>query len=402
MRPFHLSLRIGGAMVSVVTTMYCTADVVQLRGGGQVEGAVARQEQERSPYAIVQIDGKLRVAIPETQIARVAESADLEEYRQRARATQEVASEHYELARWCKSKQLNAQCRHHHQRAIALDPDHKEARAALDYVFHEGKWIRNAERQKLRGMISVAGRDRLPEEVALRDARDELNIQVKKWTREIPKLRAAVMRGGDKGAEAFAKLAAIDDRNAAYAMASELGISAKQPRNLRLLWIERLGFFGNRPALEALVKTGLYDADFVVQEAVLETLQKVSPSTAIANYVLLLKSNDNAVVRSAAKALGYFPDPELVLPLVDALVTEHKREIPADQSTNVGFGSDGSGGMSTGGKAKIIAVKIENPPVLALLRTIEADADYGYNQLRWREHFARRLSSYSGDMRRDP
>ena len=378
------------------------ADVVELRGGGQIVGTVKRVEQERTPFAIVQVDSKLKIAIPESQIARVAESADLEEYRQRVTLTKEDANEHYELARWCKGKQLNAQCKYHYQRAISLEPEHKEARAALGYVNHDGKWIRNSELRKIRGMISVAGRDRLPEVVALRDAREEADLGVKLWSREVAKLRAAVMRDNDKSGEASAKLAAIEDPNAAPAMANELLTSQQQPQSLRLFWVERLAFFANRPAMEALVRTGLYDADSVVQEKALEALQKVSPSTAIANYVPMLKSNDNTLVRRAAKALTYFPDPEIALSLVDALVTEHKREIPADQGTSVGFGSDGSGGMSAGGKATIKIERIENPPVLSLLREIEPNADYGYNQLRWREHFAARLSSYGGDMRRDP
>ncbi|MGV3485768.1 MAG: HEAT repeat domain-containing protein, partial [Planctomycetaceae bacterium] len=195
------------------------ADVVHLRGGGQVEGTVKRVAAERAPYAVVQIDAGLSVLIPESQIARVADSTDLEEYRQRAKATSESAEEHYELARWCKGNQLHPQSRHHYQRAIAIDPEHAKSRAALGYVKYENRWIRDSELRKIRGMISVAGRDRLPEEVALRDALDETNVEMKRWNREIARLRAAVLRGGEKGAEAQAKLAAIEDPNASPAIA---------------------------------------------------------------------------------------------------------------------------------------------------------------------------------------
>lgn len=394
-------LQYGLALMLAFVVQPTTADVVELRGGGQVEGSVKRIEQERAPYAVVQVDSNLRVAIPESQIARVAESADLAEYRQRAKAAAEDAEAHYELGRWCKGKQLAAQSRHHYQRAIAIDPEHSKARAALDYVVHDQRWIRNSELRKIRGMISVAGRDRLPEEVALVEARDETNVDVKLWIREIARLRAAVLRGGEKGNEAIAKLAAIDNPLAAPAIAGELLDAPRQPQSLRLLWIDRLGLFANRPALEALVRTGLSDPDSVVRERALETLQRISPSTAIANYVPMLKSNDNATVRRAASALSYFPDPELALALVDALVTEHKREIPADQRTSVGFG-DGGSGMTTGGKAQIIVERVENPPVHSLLRQIEPEVDYGFNELRWRQHFAKRLSHYSGNLRSDP
>jgi hypothetical protein len=377
------------------------ADVVELRGGGQIEGAVKRNAQEKAPYAVVQVDPALRIAIPESQIARVAASADLEEYSEKVKATPDDADAQYELARWCKGKTLLAQYRHHLQRAIAVDPDHAKARAALGFVDHEGKWIRYSQLQKERGLIPVAGRYRLPEEVALLDARSESEIDTKRWTREISRLRAAVLRGGDKGAAASAALAAIQDPYAAPAMAAELVENVKQPQTLRLFWIERLYVFANRPALEALAKVGLNDPDSVVREKALEVLAKIAPGSAIATYAPMLKSNDNALVNRAANALTYFPDPEMALTLVEALVTEHKKEIPADQSTTVGFGG-GGGGLSSGGKAKIVVTQLQNPPVLAALRAIVPDADFGYDESQWRQYFARQLSSYSGDMRRDP
>jgi hypothetical protein len=260
------------------------ADVVELRGGGQVEGTVTRTTQEKAPYAVVQVDPKLRIAIPESQIARVAASADLEEYSKQAKATPDDADAQYELARWCKGKTLPAQYRHHLQRAIAIDPDHAKARAALGFVDHEGKWIRYSQLQKERGLISVAGRYRLPEEVALLDAQSEVDVDAKRWVREISRLRAAVLRGGDKGAQASAALAAIEDPRAAPAMAAELVENVKQPQSLRLFWIERLYVFANRPALEALAKVGLNDPDSVIREKALEVMSKIAPASAIATY----------------------------------------------------------------------------------------------------------------------
>lgn len=396
-------IRVILASVFASSAMISLADVVELRGGGQVDGVVQRIEQERAPYAIVNVAPKVKVAIPEAQIARVAESENLSEYRKLSAGTIDDAERQYELAIWCKKSQLLPQHKFHLQQAVAIDPDHSKARAALGYVSHEGKWIRHSQLQKERGMISVAGKYRLPEEVALLDAQSEINTDVKLWNREIARLRTAWMRGGEKGAEATAKLVAIDDPTAAYAMAKELTESGgKQPQSLRIFWVERLTAFANRPALEALVRTGIDDADSVVREKALQSLQKLSPSTAIANYVPMLKSNDNSLVRRAAIALTYFPEPEIALSLVDAIVTQHKREVPPGQGMNVGFGGDGSGGMSTGGKAQVVVTAVNNPPVLALLRQIEPEADFGYDQSRWRQYFADRLSSYEGGMRRDP
>ncbi len=379
------------------------ADTVEIRGGGQLSGSLKRLDVEKTPFVVVELDDKIRVAVPASQVGHVAAEENLAEYRQQAAKVGEDADQHYELARWCKEKLLLAQNKHHLQRTISLDPNHAKARAALGFVEQDGKWIRYSQQQRSRGLIPVSGKYRLPEEVALMESRDAVNLDSKRWSREIAKLRAAYMRGGDKGGEALMTLQAIRDPLAAYAIADELiKGAASQPQALRMMWVDQLTMFANRPAMEALVRVGLDDPNAAVREHALEALQKISPATAIANYLPRLKSNDNEVVKRAARALSYFPDPEIALALVDALITEHKTVIPASSNTNAGFGGDGSQGLSYGSKAQVRVDKIENPLVLSLLQQIEPDVNYGYNELRWRMHFAARLSSYQGDMRRDP
>lgn len=387
-------------LISLATTPIASADVVQLRGGGQVEGIVARVDPGKAPYAVVQVDDRIKVAIPESQINRVAEAEKLAEYREKVAATPAEAEQHYELARWCKQNLLNAQYRYHLQITVKLDSDHSRARTALGFANHEGKWVRVAELQKSRGLIAVGGKYRLPAEVMITQNQADAEAKSKAWQLEVTRLKKLVARGGDRAAEAQAAIVAIDDPFSAPAFAKEL-LDTTQSRESRLFWLEKLSRLANPPALEALAKVGLSDPDSVIREQSLQVLRDKAPALAIANYLPLLRSSDNAKVRNAAVALSYFPDPELAVPLIDALVTEHKKVIPANDRTNVGFNNAGGSGMSTGGKAQTIVTKVENLPVLTLLRQIEADVNYGYDQIRWRQHIAAKLSGYQGDMRRD-
>ena len=70
-----------------------------------------------------------------------------------------------------------------------------------------------------------------------------------------------------------------------------------------------------------------------------------------------------------------------------------------------GFGESSSGntnnGMSVGSKPKVVSKSKRNPAVLNLLREIESEADYGYDEQAWLEHFARQRGQFSGDLRRD-
>lgn len=395
------SICFAAAVVTAsVTLPSATADVVQLRGGGQVEGNVKRMDPGKAPYAVVQIDDRIKVAIPESQINRVAEAEKLAEYREKVAATPADAEQHYELARWCKQNLLNAQYRYHLQVTIKLDPDHSRARTALGYANDEGRWIRLTELQKSRGLIAVGGKYRLPAEVMITQNQADAETKSKAWQLEVMRLKKLVARGGDRAAEAQAAIAAINDPFAATAFAKELH-DTTQSRESRLFWLQKLAAIANPTALEALAKVGLADPDAVIREQALEVLREKSPALAIANYLPLLRSSDNAKVRNAAFALSYFPDPELAVPLIDALVTEHKKVKPASDQTSVGFNNFGGGGMSTPGKAQTIVMRVENLPVLTLLRQIEGDVNYGYDQIRWRQHIAAKLSGYQGDMRRD-
>lgn len=92
---------------------------------------------------------------------------------------------------------------------------------------------------------------------------------------------------------------------------------------------------------------------------------------------------------------------------VNALVTTRKIVTPAGAGMNLGFGDGGGGGngiggMSTGSQATVQNDTRTNPAVLSLLRIIEPEVDFGYNETKWRDYFASKKTAYQGDLRRDP
>lgn len=374
---------------------------VQLRGGGRLSGKVSRVDSGKAPYAVIEVDPGIKVAIPENQLASVAEPEAIAEYRRRAAETPQEAEAQYELAAWCQRSSLRAQARHHLQRVIRIDPSHERARDALGYVSYDGKWVREADLQKARGLVRINGKYRMPAEYVMTEAKESGEKRSKLWVRDIDRLKKQVARGGDRAAEAQAELAAIDDPLAAMAIGKELVEGVGQSRDLRLFWIDKLARLNSPAGLGPLLRVGLMEADPVVREKSLQTLNQLAPQAAKVFYVSRLSDNDNAVVRRAAEALSFFPDPELMLPLINALVTTHTKVIPADQSTSVGFNSAGGGGLTTGGQAQTLVSRIENPPVLETLQQLEPGANYGFDKRLWRMHLASKLSGYRGDMRRD-
>ncbi|MGI9471650.1 MAG: HEAT repeat domain-containing protein [Rubripirellula sp.] len=378
------------------------SDTVELSGGGHLTGQVNRN----GDTVIVRVDDEIQVALPGSRVRRVVDSDDLQAYLERSLLVGDDAEGHYQMAIWCVTGgnvpgDTQRYKRYHLERAIELNPDHAKARASLGFKKQDGKWVRTSDLMQGRGMITRAGRWELPEAVAIEDMQDSTNVDAKRWLKEVKRLVAAVQRNSSKAPEALDALKAIEDPLAATAIAEQLRDSrGKQSRAVRMMWVKLLGRFKNSVSVEALVKAGLVEDDDTIREAALDELVQYGAGSAVATYLPYLKKNDNRLVNRAARGLSWFPDPELALTYVDALVTKHTTEQAPGASINAGFGDNG-GGMQMGGKKKVYTEHIKNPSVLSLVKVIEPEADYGYNEQAWREYFASKRTSFSGDLRRD-
>ncbi|MFG0261890.1 MAG: HEAT repeat domain-containing protein, partial [Novipirellula sp. JB048] len=279
-------------------------------------------------------------------------------------------------------------------------PIYSRARAALGYVKEDNRWIRYSDLQRSRGMISVAGKWVLPEAAAIDEIQSSTNVDAKRWIKEVERLIRIAVRGGSKGDEALRTLQQIDDPLAATAIAKQL-LQENHSQRFKRLWVEVLGRFRNSVSVEALVRVGLREPDDVIREAALEQLQHYGSGSAVATYVNLLRSPNHRDVLLAARALSFFPKPELAPAYINALVTKHTETAAPGPGMQVGTSSSGGSGLAMGGKPKVTTRYFENPPVLTLLKMIEPEVDFGYDQLAWRRYFARKLGRSSGDLRRD-
>ncbi|MGB7344405.1 MAG: HEAT repeat domain-containing protein, partial [Pirellulaceae bacterium] len=340
-------------------------DTIELRGGGQVEGKVLRRvDTPQGGYVSIQVDEGISVAVEQARVARVRTSDDLAEYAAKAAEAGDDPEKHYELGRWCTGNHLPQQRLFHYQRAITLNPEHNLARAALDYVRDErGNWIPYALQQRNRGLVWASGGWQFPEAVAKSQMQTDANIEASKWTKTIAKLRSQFLGRGKKQQEAYQAIQAIKDPLAAGAIAEELLKSrgnSSQPRGLRLVWIKLLGQFRTTESVKALVIAGIDEPDSVVREAALSELKEYGWQSAIATYVPMLKSSSNLQVRSALRALTYFPDPSLAMTYVDALVTTHLQAKSNAPGISAGFGETGGSSFSTGSDNKPIPVAFKN------------------------------------------
>lgn len=383
------------------------AGKVELSGGGQLTGDVRRVEndQGQTQHVIVRVDAEMSIAVAGAHVRRAVEADDLAEYRNRSASAGQDADAQFELARWCKSKTLLHQYHFHLTRTIDLDRDHNLARAALGYVRRGNGWVSFESMRRGQGLVQdKKGRWVLPEVLANRRGNDEYDRASKLWIRDFRRLHSRATRGD---AEAIAEILAIADPVATAAIAGEFRRSRSSRLNIRSLRLEYarlLGKMKNGIAVRALVEAGLNETDAVVREEALRQLQEYGASSAVASYLPLLRSNSPAQVKAAARALEFFPDPELAFEYTAALVTQQKTrtQIGSGNGTDASFGNNGVQGLSSGSKIVEQTTAIRNPEVLQLVKSIAPGIDYGYDEKAWRNYFASLRNPGRSDLRRDP
>lgn len=378
------------------------ADTAKISGGGHLEGATKTVASGKQKFVVVADDDDIQIALLDSNVTFLSRTEELGEYRKRVAAVGDDSEGNYQLARWCSSQNLSGQRNFHYHRAIDLDPNHVRARKALGYTLVKGNWIPFDVHKRSQGLVKSGAKWQVPAAVAIEKANDEANKRAKRWNVDLGRLRVSALKGSG---EALAEIRAIDDPLAAGAVAKELVSSRKsnsQSRSFRLMWVEILGRFRNAVSVQALTLAGVDEPDDLVREQALEELRKYGSDSAVGFYLQLLRSNDNGRVRAGAQALAFFPNPELAFSYVDALQTEHVTVTQAGPGTQAGFSQTGGNSFTSGSKATKVSVPVRNPAVLGLIKMIEPAVDYGYDEDRWRRHFAAKINSYHGPLRSDP
>ena len=407
---FFLAMALGiaigfGDRAAVAEETSGAAAVTEIIGGGMVASPVT----SRGRFTVLALDNDLRVAVPDNRTRPVVEPDQVATYRRRSESVSSSAEDQIELARWCRTagelKRLKDEyALHHYRQALRDDPDNEVARAATGYSRQKGGWIPRETLMARRGMVRHGGAWKMPEAALIED-RDEAAEEVaRNHSVELKRALTALRRGGRRSDSARETLRSIDDPSAVTAVAELFSDrETPVPRELRLLWIEKLRDWGGGPAAAAIVRAALDDPDSVVRDASLRVLTDwpFGRSSARATYTPMLAAKDPAIINRAARALSYFPDPESALRYTDAVVTEHVSVQAPGAGLNLGFGSRGGSGFSTGGKAKRVVKRSQNPGVVTLLRAIAPEVNFGYDEDAWRNYFAAKLNTGPDDLRRD-
>jgi len=379
------------------------AEVFVLNSGGEVSGRWLNRDEQPLTRYVIQLGARGRIVLPAAEVKEVVDSDPAEaEYRRIQPGFADTAEQQWALAEWCREHDLHAEREKHLRRAVALDPDHVEARRALGYAKYDGEWRTPDEVMTERGYVRYKGRWRTPQEVQLMERDRKLEVARKQWYVDIRRWRDWL--DGKRAAEGRRNLLAIDDPLAVPGLSD---ILADEPvPQARMIFIEALARIGTPAAMQVLARGAMEDPVEEVRLTCLDYLKK-QPSPEVAGYFIgKLRSKDNKMVNRAAVALGQLESPTAISPLIDALITEHKFKLVtagSGGSMSATFptgGSGGGGGLSMNQKPKIIKRLFQNQAVLDALVEITGQ-NFNYNQQAWKYWLASQRRRVDFDPRRD-
>jgi len=136
------------ALVLAALPTVAAADILHMADGTTREGRVVETNDKEVVVDVGRGDLSLRVRIPRGEVVRIEHKPTAHEelmadyVRRLAKARQGTADDWHALGAWCAQQRvLKLQAREAYERAIAVDPDHAAAHAALGHVKLNDTWM---------------------------------------------------------------------------------------------------------------------------------------------------------------------------------------------------------------------------------------------------------------------
>lgn len=381
------------------------AGEVQLNTGGRLIGQVRTIQRDGDRNIVYQVTTRAGsvVTVTHDQVKKaVVDSDETKAYQARAIATPDTVDGQLALAKWCQQHHLEDEYRLHLERVVELDPNHEEARQALSFRRVDGQWKTREQQMVDRGMVWYEGKYRTRQSIALLESHRKREILDAHWAKEIKRLRRMLTdRRQDRVQQATNSFRNLTEPLAAKPVV-EILLKEKNVE-IRQLLVRTASQIDHQATVNALVTLSLNDPDEEIRYQCLEALITAKRSGLTPLYVAALRSKENAVVNRAAAALAALGDTSAISPLIDALITEHKKVIGGNSSGGDTYSlSPSNGGFSFGGGGpQIKKFERRNPDVLTALVRLSDGQNFDYFKDQWRKWLATQAEMRAVDLRRD-
>jgi hypothetical protein len=364
-----------------------TADVIVLNNGGRVTGTLVNANESPRKNYIVKTDSG-EITLDKSQVKEVISESPAEvEYKRIRFKFADTVEEQWKLAEWCRENGLSQQRTAHLERVIALDPNHKSARAALGFQQAGGRWTRREDAMKERGYVWHQGRWMLPQDVQLQTQKAKIESAQKDWRIKLKRLRAQLDDRSPRAETALVELRALSDAAALPAIVD--AFKDERSAKVQALLIDALARIGTADAVRLLSEIALESGNEETRLTAVDRLKEIKSPAAVSYFVRALAGSDNVQINRAGMALGELGDKSAIAPMIEALVSVHRQKIQQGGSGSISpsFDSQGGVGFGVGAKSVVVRQNVQNRSVYDGLVKLSG-ANFGYDAVAWRHWLA--------------
>jgi len=210
----------------------------------------------------------------------------------------DLANEHYRLGAWARERGFEEDAVLEFKAAVAADPDHEAAHAALGEQKAGERWVSRDEAMKLKGLVQRDGRWILAEEAATLDLPAAAKARrVEEQAKATKLLRAYASERPVERKFAADSLAGVEDQYKIEPLSWSL---RSKSAAVRTYAAKELGRIGDRRGLRPLVWRALHDPDAAVRSASVAGAKAIGDPNLLAPFVAAMWSDNQQVRMNAA------------------------------------------------------------------------------------------------------
>jgi hypothetical protein len=391
------------ALVWFVLPPNARGEIFELDNGGQIEGEILNPKESPRKKYIIKTTAGVEMTLEKAQVKKVIHRSDDEIEYEKVRATfPDTVEGQWDLAEWCRERNLTRLRAKHLERIIELDPDHEKARQALHYRKVDGEWKTRKQEMESMGYVSYKGKWRTSQEVAIIDRLRKTDLAVKEWKGQLKRWRGWL--GTEREPEAIEQIDAINDPFAVPALVFALEQDKFDEHRKR--YIRALARTDSPQAWRTLCVLAVDDESEDIRLTCLEQLEAHPSEPFVDYFISRLNDGVNLKVNFAADGLARMNSPAAIVPLIEHVVTKHKYTVSAGNPFGMGGslvkGPHGMGGagLNMGNQTQVVVQEQNNQKVLDALAK-QTGVNYGFDKLAWRRWYAEQKKGQSFNGRRD-
>lgn len=275
------------------------ADTVRLRSGDVVEGTVKDQGDR---VEVASKTGAVSVRWSDVDVV-LRDTTALDVYREKRSALAKGdAKGFYALALWAERAGLAEERRSCLEAALAADPEHAAARAALSQQKSDGTWLEGAALLEAKGFVGRDGRWVLKEEAESLARRAE----AAKGFLPPEKRAEELLKKAGEGSEAAKKFAldALRGLDADALRRPLLRALRRGDPAAREVAARALAKVGDDDVLRPLITASVLDREHSVRTAAVASLKEIGDADVVKPIAKAMWSESPEVRMNAAEALG--------------------------------------------------------------------------------------------------